>query len=67
MSMVTALFLGMKMPVKYVAEMFCDRVAASRIYIIKTSTKIQIHWITILRGLGIILCIRKQMSFFTIF
>ena len=23
---------GMKMPVKYVAEMFCDRVAASRIY-----------------------------------
>ena len=23
---------GMKMPVKYVAEMFCDRIAASRIY-----------------------------------
>ena len=36
-------------------------------YIIKTSTKIQIHWITILRGLGIILCTRKQMNFFTIF
>lgn len=64
----STILAGMKMPVKYVAEMFCDRVAASRIYnIIKTSTKIQIHWITILRGLGIILCTRKQMNFFTIF
>lgn len=28
----STIFAGMKMPVKYVAEMFCDRVAASRIY-----------------------------------
>jgi len=27
-----AVLAGMKMPVKYVAEMFCDRIAASRIY-----------------------------------
>ena len=28
----STILAGMKMPVKYVAEMFCDRVAASRIY-----------------------------------
>ncbi len=28
----STVLVGMKMPVKYVAEMFCDRVAASRIY-----------------------------------
>lgn len=28
----STILVGMKMPVKYVAEMFCDRVAASRIY-----------------------------------
>ena len=27
-----AVFAGMKMPEKYVAEMFCDRVAASKTY-----------------------------------
>ena len=28
----STILAGMKMPVKYVAEMFCDRVAASKIY-----------------------------------
>lgn len=28
----STILAGMKMPVKYVAEMFCDRIAASRIY-----------------------------------
>lgn len=28
----STILAGMKMPVKYVAEMFCDRVVASRIY-----------------------------------
>ena len=54
---------GMKMPVKYVVEMFCDRIAASRIYN-KENIRIQTLWIIILKDLDIILCIRKQMRFF---
>ena len=56
----STILAGMKMPVKYVAEMFLRQSCKRAGYIIKTSTKIQIHWITILRGLGIILCIGNR-------
>lgn len=62
----STILAGMKMPVKYVAEMFCDRVAASRIYNkdkYKDSDPLDYY----IKGLGHYIMHRKQMNFFTIF